>query len=136
MRDRTLIAVIDEDSSWLAAMGGTLLTTGYHALLIGDERTALAQLLSSDPTIAIVSSVKLAREIASVMGDEAPFLVLVTDDLDALSDEDAALFHAAHEKPASIDRVMVEVRRAVRGRRESGTVVQAQPAIVHAKKSG
>lgn len=132
MTDRTLIAVVDEDASWLAAMGGTLMTTGYHALLIGDE-SAVDQIVSAEPVVAIVSSVPIARALREAMGDTCPVLLLVTSDIDELSEEDEMLFQAAYEKPASIDRVLVEVRRVVRGRRTSGTVLRSEIVLVTTK---
>src|SRR5688500_5819924 len=111
MSNRTLIAVVDEEPSWLATMGAMLSSAGLHALLLGDRSTALRQIMRDEPALAIVPSASFARVLLAEMGDACPVLVLVTDDLAALTDEEERMFHAAYEKPASHDRVVMEVRR-------------------------
>ena len=136
MADRTLIAVVDDEPGWLALVGTMLSDQGFHAQLLGDAGSALAQIVKDDPAVVILGETALAWRLRNTLGDACPVLLLVTGDLGELREDDVALFQAAYEKPASLQRILGEVRRAVRGRRCSGTVIKAQPEVVTARRAG
>lgn len=131
MTHRAMIAVVDDEPTWLAAVGRALSRDGHHALLLGDPLRAAEQIPREAPAAVIldnsmpdISGVELARRLTTALGDACPPLILVTADLGELDRDARSLFVAAYEKPVSLRQLMNELRRVLRGRKASGTIVQ------------
>ncbi|HJL14185.1 MAG TPA: response regulator [Sandaracinaceae bacterium LLY-WYZ-13_1] len=131
-RQRTWIAVVDDDPTWLATLGRALSREGYHTLLVGDGDRAATRIPHEEPAAVILdhrmprtTGVELARGLRAAMGERCPPLILVTGDLRELAPGDRELFVAAYEKPVRLRRLMQELRRVIRGRKSSGTLRRA-----------
>lgn len=129
MKEQTLIAVVDDDPMWLATAGRMLSRDGYHVLLIGDPLEAPEQIADERPAVVILdlampglNGVQLARALLRDLGERTPPMVLISGDLSELGREDGALFEAAYEKPVSLQQLLSEVRRLVRGQKISGVL--------------
>lgn len=129
MSERTLIAVVDDEPVWLAAVGRGLSREGYHAQLIGDPEAAVSLVREEKPSVVILdrwmpqlSGLELAEQLKSELGDACPALVLVTGDLVDVTPSQLARFDAIFEKPVSLKVLLRTVRRLVRGQKSSGTV--------------
>ena len=136
MTQQTLIAVVDDEPVWLAAVGRALAREGYHAQLIGDPEAALDLVASERPAVVIVdrhmprmSGLELAARLQRRLSDRCPPLILVTGDLAELSARERDRFEAIYEKPVSLKQLMRQVRRLVRGQKRSGTLpaTEAEP---------
>lgn len=132
--DKAMIAVVDDEPTWLATVGRALSREGHHALLLGDPSRAAEQIPKERPAAVIldhsmpeVTGVELAQQLTATLGDACPPLILVTADLRDLDREARALFVAAYEKPVSLRQLMNELRRLLRGRKVSGTIAQVDP---------
>jgi DNA-binding response OmpR family regulator len=116
MPNKTLVAVVDEEPSWLGLVGNTLSEHGFHALLLGDGDGAVERITTDGPAVVILPSATLAQRLWSTLGEACPALLLVTHDLEELTDAEAGLFEAAYEKPVSLARIVDEVRRTIGAR--------------------
>ncbi len=129
MAERTLIAVVDDEPTWLATMGRALAREGYHAQLIGDGEAAVDLIVAERPLVAVldrhmprISGLELSARLRARLGESCPPLVLVTGDLNELSEPELDRFDAAYEKPVPLALLMRTVRRLVRGQKSSGTI--------------
>lgn len=137
MSERTLIAVVDDEPAWVAALGRAIVREGYHAQLIGDADAALDLVAKERPQVVLIDrhmprldGLCLAGLLQDELREKCPPLVLVTGDLYELGDEQLARFDAVYEKPVSLAKLMRTVRRLVRGQKSSGAIPKVSESVV------
>lgn len=141
MGEKTLIAVVDDEPTWLTAIGRALARVGHHSLLLGDADSAADQIVAERPDVVIVDrwmpglgGVALARELRARLEERCPPIILVSGDLGDVPEEDEELFALLMEKPLSLSSLLEEVHRLAQHAKRSGT--HAKPTAVDREKKG
>lgn len=124
-----LIALLDDERGWVAAVGRTLAAEGYAVMLMSDADAAIdlvaergPDVMILDPRLPRLDGRALAVVLHEELGEACPPLIGATRDLPGLSLRDRDGLVAVYEKPTAVDRVVREVRRMVQGRRQSGPI--------------
>lgn len=128
-----LIALLDDERGWVAAVGRTLAAQGHTLMLMSDADAAIdlvakkrPDVMILDPRLPRLDGRSLAHVLREELGETCPPLVGATRDLAGLSLRERDGLEAVYEKPEAVDRVVREVRRLLQSRRHSGPV----PAVV------